>query len=319
MRRLGVQRMRVYVPWRSIAPDPAAAQRPAGFNAADPAAYPAANWAIYDTIVREAARRGVALDLTVGGPVPTWAEGAGAPGTRFASWMPNATEFGAFVRAVATRYDGRYSPPGGPSPLPRATFWSIWNEPNYGPGLAPQATQHSTVEVSPRLYRALLDAAWASLQATGHGQDTILIGETAPRGQTTGDAPGQLPGDGPAAVRPRAVLRRHQLPRAHAVTAATVRGCPSTASASAAFAPQHPALFRASGFADHPYPQGGLPPNVRTPDEPDYADLAAIGNLESTLDSAMAAYGCTPSSRSTRPSSAIRPILRRRSRTRPTR
>jgi hypothetical protein len=290
MRQLGVQRIRVYVPWRSIAPAQTAAHPPAGFNGADPAAYPAANWTSYDAIVREAARRKVALDVTVGGPVPTWAEGAGAPGTRFASWMPNSAAFGAFVRAVGTRYGGHYTPPGAPSPLPRASFWSIWNEPNYGPGLAPQATQHSTVEVSPRLYRSLLDAAWTSLKGTGHGQDTILIGETAPRGQTTGDAPGNFQG-----MVPLRFVRALYCVDAdfHPLTGspATARGCPSTSSASAAFAQQHPALFRASGFADHPYPQGGNPPNVRTPDEPDYADLAAIGNLESTLDRAMGAYG----------------------------
>ncbi len=290
MRRLGVQRIRVYVPWRSTAPDQAATHRPAGFNAADSAAYPASSWTLYDAIVREAARRKVGLDFTVGGPVPSWAEGPGAPGTRFASWMPDATEFGAFVRAVASRYSGRYTPSGAPSPLPRVNFWSIWNEPNYGPGLAPQATQHSRVEVSPRLYRALLDAAWGSLQATGHGQDTILVGETAPRGQTTGDAPGNFQGMVPLRfVRALYCVDANFHPLTG--TAASARGCPSTSSASAAFAQQHPALFRASGFADHPYPQGGSPPNVKTPDEPDYADLAAIGNLESTLDRAMSAYG----------------------------
>ena len=74
-------------------------------------------------------------------------------------------------------------------------------------------------------------------------------------------------------------------------TAASERGCPPDAAGSQRFAAQHPGLFQASGFADHPYPQGGSPPNVRTPDEPDYADLASIGNLESTLDRAMAAHG----------------------------
>jgi hypothetical protein len=293
MHQLGVQRVRVYVPWRSIAPNPESSHHPAQFNAADPAAYPAANWSIYDAIVRAAARRGVGLDLTVGGPVPNWAEGAGAPGTRFASWMPNATDFGAFVHALATRYGGHYTPSGAPSALPRVGFWAIWNEPNYGPGLAPQATQHSTVEVSPRLYRALLDAAWSSLQATGHAQDTILIGETAPRGQTTGDAPGNFQGMVPLRFV-RALYCVDGNFHVLAGSAATARGCPSTSAASAAFPRAHPALFGASGFADHPYPQGGLPPDVRTPDEPDYADLAAIGNLESTLDHAMAAYGHHP-------------------------
>ena len=146
-RKLGIQRVRVYVPWRAIAPD--AARRPAGFNAADPAAYAPLSWAIYDTIIREAARRGMPLDLTVGGPVPTWAQAHGAPGNRFESWKPSAAEFGAFVRAVATRYSGHYTPSGASSPLPRINFWAIWNEPNYGVDLSPQAIDQSRVEVSP--------------------------------------------------------------------------------------------------------------------------------------------------------------------------
>ncbi len=74
-------------------------------------------------------------------------------------------------------------------------------------------------------------------------------------------------------------------------TAATERGCPADAAGSHQFAAQHPGLFQAGGFADHPYPQGGNPPNFQTPDEPDYADLAALPNLESTLDRSYEAYG----------------------------
>ena len=76
--------------------------------------------------------------------------------------------------------------PGDAGDLPRVSFWSIWNEPDYGPSLAPQGVPGDlTVENSPRMYRRLLDAAWAALQATGHtpATDTILFGELAPRGE----------------------------------------------------------------------------------------------------------------------------------------
>ena len=207
-----------------------------------------------------------------------------------AAWEPSADAYGAFVRAVATRYGGSYAPAGSSSPLPRVSFWSIWNEPNYGPQLAPQAIDHSTVEVSPRLYRSLLDAAWTALQSTGHGADTILIGELAPRGITTGDNPGNFSG-----MVPLRFLRAlycvdsssHQLRG----TAATVRGCPADSAGSAQFSTQHPALFRASAIALHPYPSGGVPPNVATPEEPDYADLASLPTVERTLDRLQAAYG----------------------------
>jgi hypothetical protein len=73
-------------------------------------------------------------------------------------------------------------------------------------------------------------------------------------------------------------------------TAATERSCPSTSAGAEAFPSEHPALFDAGGFAFHPYPQG-FAPNVRTPDEPDYADLPQLKQLEYTLDASMAAYG----------------------------
>jgi hypothetical protein len=72
--------------------------------------------------------------------------------------------------------------------------------------------------------------------------------------------------------------------------AATERSCPSTGAGSKGFPAKHPALFHAAGFAFHPYPQG-FAPNVRTPLEPDYADLPQLHVLERTLDGAVSAYG----------------------------
>jgi hypothetical protein len=74
-------------------------------------------------------------------------------------------------------------------------------------------------------------------------------------------------------------------------TNATARGCPATAAESKAFPAEHPGLFHATGFAIHPYPQGQVPPNVATKNEPDYADLPKLPSLEATLDGAVAAYG----------------------------
>jgi hypothetical protein len=297
MRQLGVDRMRVYVPWDDLAPAPHSRQRPAAFNASDPAAYPAAAWALFDSIVREAARQRVGVDLTVGGPAPLWAAGADVPPrtppSYQAAWKPSAQDFGDFVHALGTRYDGRYTPPGATSALPRVDFWAIWNEPNYGPDLAPQAIDSSTVEVAPLLYRGLLDAAWHALQTTGHGHDTVLIGETAPRGLTTGNNPGNFSGMVPLRfIRALYCVDSSFAPLRGA--AATARGCPADAAASGQFAGAHPALFQASGFADHPYPQGKVAPNKPTPDEPDYADLATLPHLEHTLDRARAAYGSYP-------------------------
>jgi hypothetical protein len=197
------------------------------------------------------------------------------------------------VRAVGERYSGLYTPPGQASALPRVSLWSIWNEPNYGVDLAPQAVRYSTVEVSPRLYRGLLDAAWSALRSTGHtvSRDTILFGELAPRGITVGDNPGNYSGMVPLRFL-RALYCVDSNARQLRGPSAAIRGCPTSAGGSATFAAAHPALFQASGFAVHPYPQG-TPPTFIAPDEPDYADLASLPRLEHTLDRLQQTYGST--------------------------
>jgi hypothetical protein len=290
LRQLGVDVIRLYMPWNQLAPKPDSRKRP-NFNAADPASYSAATWAIYDTIIRDATAKGIGIDLTVGAHVPLWATGANAPpGGPHLQWEPSASDYGQFMRAVGKRYSGSYKPPGSSTPLPRVKFWAIWNEPNYGVDLAPQAIDNSTVEVAPRLYRGLVDAAWSALQATGHGHDTFLIGETAPRGLTTGNNPGNFSGMVPLRfIRALYCVGSNLKPLEG--QAAAVRGCPTTQSASKRFAAQNPGLFHATGFADHPYPQGQIAPNVKTTAEPDYADLASLDSLEHTLDTVQNAYG----------------------------
>ncbi len=292
LKRLGVTRVKVFMPWASLAPDPLSRRRP-HFDASSPASYSAASWTVYDAIFRAAAARGMGLDVALEAPAPLWATAPGVPrGTAagfLGAWKPSAREFGLFVSAVAKRYGGHYKPAGAGSPLPRLDFWSIWNEPNYGQQLAPQAIDHSTVEVSPALYRALLDAAWDAFGRTGHAHDTVLIGEVAPRGQTVGDQPGNFSGMVPLRFI-RALYCVDGSLHPLQGEAAAVRGCPASTAASAAFPREHPALFGAGGFAFHPYPQG-FAPNLRTPDFPDYADLPQVPSLERTLDGALAAYG----------------------------
>jgi hypothetical protein len=294
LKQLGVDDVKVFMPWGSMAPDPLSHTRPAGFDASSPASYAAALWAPYDAIVQAAAARGMGVDLALEAPAPLWAIGPGLPpGTAsgfVGSWEPSAKEYGLFVRAVGTRYDGHYTPPGASASLPAVRFWSIWNEPNYGAQLAPQAVDDSTVEVSPLIYRELLDAAWSSLSNTGHESDTILIGEVAPRGETTGNLPGNFSGMVPLRFI-RALYCVDSSLHPLQGSAATLRGCPATATESKAFPSQNPGLFDAAGFAIHPYPQGQVTPNTATPNEPDYADLPKLPDLQATLDGAVAAYG----------------------------
>jgi hypothetical protein len=292
LRRLGVATVRVSVPWASLSPGASSRVRPP-FDAATPAAYPEAAWAPYDAIVRDATSRGISVYLDPTGPAPLWATGAGAPGgSPYSQWKPSASAYGAFVRALAKRYSGSYTSAGGGPPLPRVSVWSIWNEPNYGVNLAPQAIDYSTIEVAPSLYRDLLDAAWSALHETGHGRDTILIGELAPRGITVGDSPGNFSGMVPLRFL-RALYCVDSSYRRLRGAPATARRCPPDAGSAARFASTHPALFDASGFAAHLYPQGGLPPTFVAPDEPDYADLASVSRLERTLDRLLSVYAST--------------------------
>ena len=304
LRDLGVQRVRVNLTWNTVAPSPASTKRPKGFNASDPAAYPAAGWAPYDAIVRAGQTYGVGIDFTINGPAPLWATGSGAPkgttGDFRAAWQPSAKEFGLFVHAVGTRYSGSYKPRGSSSALPRVNFWSIWNEPNYGFDIAPQGIgSHQSTPNSPHIYRNLLNAAWSSLQATGHRTrtDRILFGEVTPHGVNAWGVFSNM--------KPLIFLRslycvdsRYRELRG---STAAAQGCPTTAAASRNFRKQNPALFSASGFADHPYEQASAPNRpthlcgsklcAGAPTDPDFADLPQIPNLERTLDHLNSVYG----------------------------
>jgi hypothetical protein len=298
-RALGVDRIRVSVEWSLIAPTALATHPPRGFNGRDPGAYPAAGWAAYDAMVRDAQADGIAVYFDLTGPAPRWAEGPGEPaGGPFGVWKPSPSAFGSFARAVGTRYNGSYRPRGSSTPLPRVSFWSIWNEPNYGKALAPQANSDtSSVEVSAAEYRGLLAAAWGGLMGSGHTtrRDTILIGETAPRGH---DAAGFFDGWKPLRFL-RALYCVDSRYRQLRGRAAAARDCPTTAGAARRFRAQNPALFQASGFAAHPYTLQGhpVPPNVPTNEngggrsDPEYADLPEIPRLEGVLNRLNAIYG----------------------------
>ncbi len=295
-RQLGVDRVRVFIPWGALgsrpplAPDPTSRTPPKSFDATDPAAYPETGWAVYDQIDREADARRIGLDYTLAGPAPVWATQAGEPPGPTGVWKVSGSDYGKFVHAVATRYSGHYPDPLNPGKkLPRISFWAIWNEPNLGIDLAPQAVDKGKLEVSPMYYRRMVDAAWSALKETGHGGDTILIGELAPQGRSVGPYPGNFDMMVPLRFL-RALYCVDSSYQELRGAAAAERGCPTTSAGSAKFAAQNPALFHATGVASHPYPQN-QPPDVPNKLEPDYGDFAAIPNIESTLDRVQQVYG----------------------------
>ena len=163
IRELGVDRVRVLVYWKDYAPAATSKRRP-DFDAADPNAYPAGAWARLDGLFDSAQARGITVQLTLTGPVPRWA----TKGKRDNVTSPSTKEFQAFATAVGRRFGAKVG------------VWSIWNEPNHPQFLLPQFVKKKPK--SPRIYRNLFLAGQRGLAASGNGADTLLFGETAPRG-----------------------------------------------------------------------------------------------------------------------------------------
>jgi hypothetical protein len=153
------------------------------------------------------------------------------------------------------------------------------------------------VERAPTIYRQLVDAAYAALVATGHQGDTILVGETAPKGlNTKGLAPCSAARGASVctgSIKPLRFIRRLYCLddgyRPLRGAAASARGCPADAAGTARFPSDHPGLFAASGWAHHPY-ELIFAPN-RPPADPDFVTIASLGRLTSALERILAAYG----------------------------
>ena len=290
MKSLGADTLKIGIQWRDLAPE--GASKPAGFDGSNPGSYADAKWAPYDDAIEGAQARGIEVLVSITGPAPDWAS-QGSGGVR----RPDAAEFGAFVRAVGTRYSGSYpapaagapAPPSTPLPLPEAvssvtrsatgaqtaaatpygkvTLWSVWNEPNLPRFLLPQRmSNRAKTPVSPHLYRSLYRAARDGLGATGHGGDTILIGELLPVGRSSRSAS--------SSIRPLEFLRElgcvSSRFRAFKGRAARQRGCDGYKT------------LGASGLAYHPYTLAGGP--RKRPPSRDDASIGTLGRVTSTLD-----------------------------------
>lgn len=276
LKGLGVDVVKVTMVWQLVAPDSGSSQPPSNFKASDPAAYNPGAWTRYDTLVRTAHRLGLKVYFQFAPPDPTWAGdphlpgGEGHPNTK----MPRAKYFRDFVQAVGTRYSGHYGSPA----LPRVSWWGIWNEPNYPAWLNPQHRNKGGVHelLTPPLYRILADAAWKGLNASGHGSDTILIGETANHG-----VPTPIP-----FVDDLYCVNSHYKPLSG--KAALKVGCPKKPNRSA-FKAQNPGLFKIGGFAHHPY-QFDASPGKPDRENPAWVTLYNVNVLEQTLKHVFASY-----------------------------
>ena len=273
IKQLGTDRVRVTVLWNVVAPNPRSEQRPS-FDATDPRSYPPGVWDRYDRVVRIAAELDLGVLFTVSAPGPAWSDQGrrGRAGIR----RPDAGAFGDFVEAVGRRYSGQFPDPAGtpapeapgsplptvpgsssPSPaqqtarLPRVDHWSLYNEPNFPGWLMPQFSRGRPV--SPHLYRGLVDAAWDGLGKSGHGGDTILLGETARFAEPRRGSRSFSNSVAPTLRFVREMYCLSDRYRPLRGRAARARGCPATGAGRGRFKAQHPALFKAPGWAHHPY------------------------------------------------------------------
>ena len=287
LKGFGVDRIRVSVFWRVLAPANDAVQKP-NVDTTDPAAYQTLVWEKYDHLIQAAQARGIAVNLNFTSPVPRWASTDSPRADIQETFNPNPEEFGNFVRAVGKRYSGTYNG------LPRVDYWSIWNEPNQAGWLTPQWSPDprkpkSQVDAAPTIYRNLVANAWQALADTGHGADTILIGETAPQGQ------------GKAKDLTQSIDALKFIRRLYCVdnninvlkgAQASLRSCPGDV---ATFVAQNPALFKATGYAHHPYAL--LTPPSRRSRNPDWVSMGDLQALSSELSRIYRRYGQKTQSR----------------------
>ena len=110
----------------------------------------------YDELINAARARGMQVQLTLTGPAPAWAAG----NKKVGPFKPNANHFRNFVRAAVTHFGSN------------VMRYSIWNEPQLAPWLAP-------LKSTPSLYRSLYKAAYGEIKKANPDAQ-VLIGETSP-------------------------------------------------------------------------------------------------------------------------------------------
>jgi hypothetical protein len=163
-RDLGVDVVRLHASWARIAPR--GRKRPRGFRGGDHRSR-RYHWGALDRAIRLVRANGMRVMLTVTGPGPVWTSRE-RPARR-AAYKPDPRAFGAFSRAVATRYRDDVD------------RYLIWNEPNLtiAPRRECSGVPRRCFPVAPHIYRALAHAAGPAIEAADPGAE-IVIGELAP-------------------------------------------------------------------------------------------------------------------------------------------
>src|SRR4051794_7945479 len=106
LQRFGVDTIHTVVNWRRLAPRPDARKPPKGFDGSAPKAYGTTKWDIFDSLMRDAAARGIKVMISPAGPVPRWA--STCKRNLYSGCKPSTKLYADFVTALGRRYSGRY-------------------------------------------------------------------------------------------------------------------------------------------------------------------------------------------------------------------
>ena len=163
---LGVQWLRVNLYWQDVAPDPRRAVR--ARRSTRPTRPPTRRraWVIYDRMFADAACSWTAPAGDRHRPGPALGD-AVARGPRHTA---ERDALRALRGAVGRRYGAQVS------------YWSVWNEPNHPGFLAPQYVRGPPVLAEALPAAVPLGAERAD--RSGNERDRVLMGETAPRGNS---------------------------------------------------------------------------------------------------------------------------------------
>lgn len=171
----GARVTRVDLIWSDVAPT-----KPA--NPTDPND-PAYRFERYDRIFSALLSRRVRPIVSVYSS-PTWSAGKAAPKDTSGvnPFFPKASDFGAFMEAVARRYNGKSAAPSYAARPILIRHYEIWNECNLRRYCRPQFDAVRK-PVSPQLYAGLVRAAYPAIKR-GNRQAVVIAGATGPKSST---------------------------------------------------------------------------------------------------------------------------------------
>ena len=266
MKGLGADTIHVLIGWRNLAPAPDSRTKPAGFDATNPASYPSGTFDTLDSLVKETRSRSMDLIFTPTSSIPDWASRCSTSNARKGKKYtcdPDPKAYQDFVTALGKHFTGDLA----------VNRWSFFNEPNFKGWLRPQFTKvrGTIVANGAIMYRNLLRAGIAGLQASGHGSDTFYAGETAPIGETRGNA--NTNNMAPGLFIRRAFCLDDKLRPLRGADARTYQ-CTSFK------------RLPVRGFSHHPYTKGGSLSPTSSVTNPDEITLNYIGRLERILTAA---------------------------------